>query len=89
MNTNATIDNKKPAETRRQPYWLIYGAILLSGLLMLSEAVAYVPGQKITAKLATALIYSALALLVANGRKAGIWAAVIVWLGTLGSFLLG
>jgi hypothetical protein len=69
---------------KKQAYWLIYLSVLLSGLLLLTDALAYTPVQKITARLGITLLFSAFALIVGNGRRAGfvatglIWAAVIV-----------
>ncbi|RME21546.1 MAG: hypothetical protein D6800_11980 [Candidatus Zixiibacteriota bacterium] len=78
----------EPKTKKRQPWWLLYGALLIAGFLMLFEAVGYAPMQRLTAKLAVALIYSALALIVTNGRRIGIWSSVIVWLAVVGTLLI-
>ncbi len=80
-------DNAKPAKPP-QPYWLIYVAVLLAGLLMLAHALNYHPAQKISARLAVALIYSALALFVGNGRPAGFVATGIIWVATILLFVI-
>ena len=71
-----------------QPYWLIYLAALLAGLMMLAQAMQYHPATKITAKLGVALVYSALALFVGNGRPAGFIATAIIWVAVIVSFLV-
>lgn len=71
-----------------QPYWLIYLAALLAGLMMLAQAAHYYPATKITAKLGVALVFSALAMFVGNGRPAGFIATAIMWVAVIVSFLV-
>ena len=81
-------DESAKPQKQTQPYWLIYVAVLLAGILMLAHAASYHPLQKISAKLAVALIYSALALFVGNGRAAGFAATAIIWVATMLLFLI-
>ena len=77
-----------PKKTKKKPpYWLIYVALLLGGLLLLADAFGLSTLQKWTARLGIALVYSALALVVGNGRAPGYIAAVIVWLCVLITYL--
>lgn len=71
-----------------QTTWLIYLGLLLSGLLMLGQAVHYGPAQRIPAKLALGLLYSAFALYLGNGRASGYIGTVIVWAAIIISFLI-
>ena len=81
-------DKEKPEKTvKKQPYWLIYVALLLGGLLLLAHAFELSTLQKWTARLGIALVYSALALVVGNGRAPGYIAVVIVWLCVLLTYL--
>ncbi len=75
---------KKPS----QPYWLIYVGLLFGGMLLLADAQHYLPLQKISAKLGIGMIYSAFALFVANGKPAGIFATIIIWIAVLTTFLI-
>ena len=75
-------EGKKP-----QPYWLIYLGVLLAGLLMLGDAAHYGPIQRVPAKLAAGLLYSALALFVGNGRPSGFIGTAIMWTAIIISFL--
>lgn len=79
----ATDQNKVEPKKRTQPFWLIYLALLLSGILLLGEAASYAPLMKVTARLGTALLFSALALFVGNGRPAGFIATGIIWVAVL------
>jgi len=66
---------------KKEPYWLIYVAIMIAGILLLAQAFGWIQLNKLTARLGIALIYSAIAMLVGQGRWAGNLATVIVWLG--------
>ena len=71
-----------------QPYWLIYLGVLLAGLLMLADAAHYAPIQRVPARLAVGLLYSAFALFVGNGKPSGFIGTAIVWTAILISFLV-
>jgi hypothetical protein len=73
---------------KSQGYGLIYFALLLAGILMLAQAAGYHPLQRVPAKLAIGLLYSALALFVGNGRPAGFIATAIIWLSVIATFLI-
>ncbi len=74
---------KKP-----QAYGLIYLALLLAGILMLAHAAGYHPLQRVPAKLAVGLLYSALALFIGNGRPAGFIGTAIIWVAIIITFLI-
>ena len=67
--------------------WLIYRAIILAGLLFLAEAFQFSHLNRWTARVGVALLYSAFALLVGNGRKSGYISMVIVWIPAIGIIL--
>lgn len=75
--------NSGQTKTPSQHYWLIYVAALLAGILLIADAVGYHPLQRITAKLGLALIYSALALLIAGKRPSGMIATILVWIAVV------
>mgnify|MGYP007080174577 CR=1 FL=1 len=76
-------DKTKTKAVPIQPYWLVYLALLIAGLILVADAVDYHPMMKTTAKLGIALLYSALALFVGNGRSVGFVATGIIWVGVL------
>jgi hypothetical protein len=84
MGSDGSGAGKKP----QQPYWLIYLAILLAGLLMLGQALHYYQIQRVPAKLALGLLYSAFALFVGNGRPSGFIGTAIIWAAIIISFLV-
>ncbi len=71
-----------------QPYWLIYVALLLGGILLVADASHYAPFQKISAKLGLGMLYSAFALFVGNGKPVGMFATAIIWTAILATFLI-
>lgn len=73
---------------KKYPGWLLYVAFLLSGLLFLAEAAHIYTLQRIPAKLAIALIFSAIALIAGNGRSIGYVATGIVWLTVIVLFFV-
>ena len=81
------VDEKKE-KIRGQALWLVYMSAAAAGLLLLGDALAYAPLQKLTARLGIALLFSAVALVVANGRATGYIATAIIWLAVLVTFLV-
>ena len=84
--TEKTVPDKPGKKS--YPAWLLYIAILLSGLLFLAEAAHIYTLQRIPAKLAIALIFSAVALIVGKGRPIGYISAGIVCLTVIVLFFL-
>ena len=82
MPTGNSQREKKPM------YGLIYFALFLSGILLLADAFDATYFNKWTAKWGIVLIYSAFALVVGNGRKAGFVAVGIMWVTLIGSYLI-
>ena len=81
-------ENNESPQKKNQFYWLIYLALLLGGIILLAQAIDYIHLNKWTAKLGIALLFSAFALLVANGRKAGYAATSIIWIVIIISYFL-
>jgi hypothetical protein len=79
MNDVKTV----PAPKKRQPLWLIYIALVVSGILFLADPLNLYVLQRWPARLGIALIYSAVALMIGNGRPAGFVATAIVWISVL------
>lgn len=79
----AKEDKKTLSDQHKQPYWLIYIALLIAGMLLLTDAYHIAHLNKWTARLGIALIYTAFAFLIGSGRWVVIPAVTIVWLGVL------
>ncbi len=60
--------------------WLIYAALILAGIVFLADAFNISHLDRWTARLGIALLFSAFALIVGNGRKVGYIATAIIWL---------
>lgn len=71
-----------------EPLWLIYVAALLSGIVLLADAVDYTPLQKIPARLGIALVFSALALFIGMNRRSAFVAAALIWVVTILTFFV-
>ncbi|MCK4462163.1 MAG: hypothetical protein KAW46_10175 [candidate division Zixibacteria bacterium] len=80
-------NNKSSSSTRSEPYWLVYVALALAGLLLLADAYHVAHLAKWTARLGIALIYSAIAMFVGSGHWAGNLAVVIVWLAVVLTYI--
>jgi hypothetical protein len=80
--------DKESGASKQQPYWVIYLGILIAGLMFLAEALHYYPGQKLPAKLAAALIYSAFALWIGGNKPSGYIGTVVVWAAVIVSLLV-
>ena len=79
--------SSKPKK-RKQPLWLIYIALLLSGLLLLADAYDYSHLGRWTGRFGVVLVFSAVALVIGNGRQAGFVAVGIVWVAVIASYLI-
>ncbi len=87
LSKDESAEVEKPGKkTRKEPYWLLYTSILISGVVLLSDAVAYAPLEKITAKLGIGLLFTAFALIVGNGRKMGFAATGLIWAAVVATF---
>lgn len=80
-------DSGQPRK-KTPPYWLIYGALILSGILLLADAYSVSSLRRWTARLGIAMLYTAVSLIVGNGRTVGFVATGIVWLALILTYLL-
>ncbi|MEA1979883.1 MAG: hypothetical protein U9N54_02785 [candidate division Zixibacteria bacterium] len=80
--------NNEPQKEKSQYYWLIYIALLLGGIILLAQAIDFTQINKWTAKLGIALLFSAFALLIANGKKTGYVATSIIWIVIITSYFI-
>ena len=69
-------------------YWLIYVALLIGGILLLAGTLHLAELQKVSARLGIAMLYSAFALFVGNGKPAGFIATAIIWLAVFATFII-
>ena len=74
--TEASAGKKSP----KKMVWLIYAALILTGIFFLADAFNIGNLDRWTARLGIALVFSAFALMVGNGRKIGYIATAIIWL---------
>ena len=86
MTTDSPEKTVKPK--KKEPLWLIYIALLLAGLLLLADAYSVAHLSRWTAKFGMALVFSAIAFIVANGRKSGMIAVAIVWIALIASYIV-
>ena len=63
--------------------WLVYIALVLSGVLLLGSALHIHFLTRLTMRLGIGLIFSAIALLVGKDRPAGIVATAIIWIAII------
>jgi len=63
--------------------WLIYIALLISGGLLLADALGVRAMTRLTVRLGTALVFSAVALIAGKDKPAAIVAIAIVWIAVL------
>lgn len=85
--TSQTVPSK-PKKKKSPPYWLIYIALLLSGLLLLADAYNVTHLSRWTARLGIALVFSALALLWPRSKTVGPVAVAIVWIAVAVSYFI-
>jgi hypothetical protein len=66
--------------------WLIYVALIISGVILIGDALKMEAISKLTIRLGVGLIFSALALITGKDRPAGIISIAILWIAILISF---
>ncbi len=81
-------DSSKHSSKKSQPCWLVYLALLIGGTLMLADAYQITHLHRWTARIGIGLVFSAMALLIGNGRWAGFMATAIVWLAVAATYFL-
>lgn len=86
VDENNAANDKQVAKPNPK-YWLIYISLLLAGLILLADAAQVTQLQKWSARLGIAFVYSAISLIVANGRKSGLIAAIIIWVAAILTFI--
>jgi len=84
MNTNETTETTKSRSTKL--VWLIYIALIVSGILLIGDALNISALSKLTTRLGVGLVYSALALIIGKDRPHGIIAVGIVWVAIIITF---
>ena len=66
--------------------WLIYIALLISGIVLIGDALNVSAISKLTTRLGVGLLFSALALIFGKNRPHGIIAVGIVWVAIIITF---
>ncbi len=80
---NANKENKsKPTKL----IWLIYFAFLVSGIILIGDALNISVISKLTTRLGIGLLFSALALIIGKNRPHGIIAVGIIWVTIIITF---
>ncbi len=86
------IDSQENQKTikakKKQPWWLVYTSLLLSGMLLLADAYDVTQLHRWTARLGVALVFSAIALIWARGRMPGKIAVAIIWIAVVISYFV-
>jgi hypothetical protein len=73
-------DRAPSKKSAKKLTWLIYASLILAGILFLADAFNISHLDRWTARLGIALLFSAFALIVGNGKKTGYIATAIIWL---------
>ena len=81
-------DTNEKIPSKKEHYWLIYIAAIVSGFLLLADAVDFAPATKITARLGIALLYTAFAFIVGKGRPSTYIATILLWLAVVLTIVL-
>jgi len=81
-------DQKTVKPKKKQPWWLVYVSLLLSGVLLLADAYNVTQLQRWTARLGVALVFSAIALLWPGGKTPGKIAVAVIWIAVVISYFV-
>ena len=69
-------------------HWLIYLAAILSGFLLLADAINFTLATKITARLGIALLYTAFAFMVGRARPSTYIGTILLWVAVMLTIVL-
>lgn len=72
------MSERQENESRSRLLWLIYVALILSGLILIADAFNIGFAARLTARLGVGLLFSAFALIIGKNRPAGIVATAII-----------
>lgn len=75
------------AQKSTEPYWLVYIALVLSGIILLGHTFHVAELTRWTSKVGIAMIYSAFALFMAKGTTPG-WLSALLVSGTAFTLLI-
>lgn len=74
-------------QSAKQPYWMLYLAGLFGGVVLLADALGFAPLERVTAKLAIALIYSTFVLMTGKGKWVSTAATALIWATIIATFI--
>nr|MBN2277985.1 hypothetical protein [candidate division Zixibacteria bacterium] len=63
--------------------WLIYTSLLLSGIILLADALNINFLARLSMRLGLGLVFSAMALIIGKNKPSGIIATAIIWVAIL------
>ena len=81
--TQSPLSKSDKALNKNPMVWMVYVSLLLGGLLIIGDLMGWMHLYRWTAQVGSALIFSAVFLLIGNGRTSGFIASVIVWVSAL------
>ncbi len=79
MDTNEKLNNELPKPPQKPMWWLTYTALVIAGIVLLSDALGFAYTRKLTFLLGLGLVYSAFSLVVGRQRPSAILSVVIIW----------
>ncbi|MCX6830367.1 MAG: hypothetical protein NT002_13965 [candidate division Zixibacteria bacterium] len=69
--------------SKQNLFWLIYLALIISGVLLMADAIHWHALTRLTVRLGVALIFTAIALFAGKDKPIGIISIGIVWLAVV------
>jgi len=80
----STTSSSKPARSSRM--WLIYLSLILSGILLIADALNIGFLEQLTIRLGIGLLFSAVALVGGKNGNMGIIATALIWVAIIITF---
>lgn len=75
--------SKNPTKKKKPMMALVYISLLIGGIIIIFDMMAWFHMNRWTAQIGFALVSSAVVLLVGNGRPSGIIGAIVIWIGAI------
>jgi hypothetical protein len=69
--------------SKQKLFWLMYLALIISGVLLIADAIHWYALTRLTVRLGVALIFTAIALFAGRDKPIGIISIAIVWVAVV------
>lgn len=77
-----------PSKTnsKKQPFWLLYAALIISGALLIADALHIAQISRLTIRLGIGLLFTAVSLIAGKNQPVAIISIALIWIAVIITF---